>query len=102
LREKASGWQEGFGLAAVEALRVGTPVVGYRNGALPEVLGDGAYLVEEGNRRALGDSVLRVLGDPALRERLVSRGRRRAERYGLTAAAEAMKDRYAASAGVTG
>jgi glycosyltransferase involved in cell wall biosynthesis len=97
LREKSSGWQEGFGLAAVEALRVGTPVVGYRNGALPEVLGDAAYLVEEGDRRAFGDGVLRVLGDPALREQLVSRGRRRAERYELTAAVEAMKGRYAAS-----
>jgi glycosyltransferase involved in cell wall biosynthesis len=100
-RERRRGWREGFGLAAVEALRVGTPVVGYRNGALPEVLGDCAVLVEEGDRDALAGAALRVLGDPALRERLVAGGERRAsQRYGLTGAVEAMKTRYAASAQV--
>jgi glycosyltransferase involved in cell wall biosynthesis len=99
-REDRSGWCEGFGLAAVEALKVGTPVVGYRNGALPEVLGDCALMVEEGDRGALADGVLRVLGDSTLRRRLANAGRRRArERYGLAAAVEAMKTHYAASAG---
>jgi glycosyltransferase involved in cell wall biosynthesis len=100
MREDRGGWREGFGLAAVEALRVGTPVVGYRNGALPEVLGDCALLVEEGDRDALADALLRVLGDPALRERLATGGQRLArQRYGLTGAVEAMKARYVASSG---
>jgi glycosyltransferase involved in cell wall biosynthesis len=99
LREPVSGWREGFGLSAVEALHVGTPVVGYRNGALPEVLGDCASLVEEGERVALAAAMLRVLEDPAHRERLVSCGKRRArERYRLTPAVEGMKERYLASA----
>jgi glycosyltransferase involved in cell wall biosynthesis len=99
MREPVSGWREGFGLSAVEALHVGTPVVGYRNGALPEVLGDCASLVDEGDREALAAAMLRVLEDAALRERLVSCGKRRAEeRYRLTPAVEGMKERYLASA----
>jgi glycosyltransferase involved in cell wall biosynthesis len=34
-------WDEPFGLAAAEAQAAGTPVVGFRRGALPEVVADG-------------------------------------------------------------
>lgn len=37
---------EGFGLPALEAMAAGTPVVAAARGALPEVCGDGALLVE--------------------------------------------------------
>ena len=37
-----SRWNEAFGLVMVEALACGTPVVALRNGAVPEVLEDGA------------------------------------------------------------
>jgi Glycosyltransferase len=37
---------EGFGLPALEAMAVGTPVVAARAGALPEVTGDAAVLVD--------------------------------------------------------
>ena len=44
---------EGFGLVAAEALSVGTPVVGYAVGALPEVVGDCGVLVAPGDVDAL-------------------------------------------------
>lgn len=44
---------EGFGLVAAEALSVGTPVVGYAVGALPEVVGDCGVLVPAGDIEAL-------------------------------------------------
>ena len=37
---------EGFGLPALEGMAVGTPVVAVDRSSLPEVCGDGAYLVE--------------------------------------------------------
>ncbi len=37
---------EGFGLPALEAMAVGTPVVAARTSSLPEVVGDGGTLVE--------------------------------------------------------
>jgi glycosyltransferase involved in cell wall biosynthesis len=42
-------WPEPFGLVMIEALSCGTPVVAWRNGAIPEVVEDGVtgYVVEE-------------------------------------------------------
>jgi glycosyltransferase involved in cell wall biosynthesis len=48
-------WPEPFGLVMIEALACGTPVIGWRNGSVPEVLDDGVTgfvvdSVEEGAR----------------------------------------------------
>jgi glycosyltransferase involved in cell wall biosynthesis len=45
-------WDEPFGLAAVESMATGTPVIAYRRGALEEVIrhGETGFLVEEGER----------------------------------------------------
>src|SRR6185436_8701177 len=34
-------WRESFGLAMIEALACGTPVIAFRGGAVPEVIADG-------------------------------------------------------------
>jgi glycosyltransferase involved in cell wall biosynthesis len=68
---------EGFGLAALEALAAGTPVVAYASGGLPEVLGDDGMLVPPGDRPALLGAISELLLDPALRKRLGARGRKR-------------------------
>jgi glycosyltransferase involved in cell wall biosynthesis len=48
-------WEEAFGLVAAEAQMAGCPVVGFRRGALPEVVdeGVGGFLVEPENEAAL-------------------------------------------------
>ena len=54
-------WDEPFGLVAAEALRVGCPVIGYRRGALPEIVRDGdGILVDPGDENALVDALCRV------------------------------------------
>ena len=91
--------REGFGLVGLEALAVGTPVVGYADGALPETLGDCALLVPAGDRAALADAIVRVLDDSALRARLVECGRSRLEgRFSLAEMVGRMKDEYRAAA----
>jgi glycosyltransferase involved in cell wall biosynthesis len=91
--------REGFGLTGVEALAVGTPVVGYADGALPEVLGRCAALVPPGDRDALCEAIVTLLDDARARERLVRCGRARmAERYRLPTMVAAMTERYRAVA----
>jgi glycosyltransferase involved in cell wall biosynthesis len=74
------GNREAFSLVALESLFVGTPVVAYAEGGLPEVLGECAQLVPTGDRAGLRDAIVRVLEDEALRARLAECGRERARR----------------------
>jgi glycosyltransferase involved in cell wall biosynthesis len=71
---------EGFGLPVLEAMASGTPVVASARGALPEVAGDAALLVEPTPER-LADALGTLLGDAALRARLAEAGRARAAQF---------------------
>lgn len=73
--------EEGFGLPAVEAMACGTPVLASNRAALPEVLGDGALLVDPTNEAAATDAMARVLSDGALRDALRRRGLARARAF---------------------
>jgi glycosyltransferase involved in cell wall biosynthesis len=68
-----------LGLAAVEAMASGTPVVASRIGGLPEVIEDGVtgFLVEPGNVAELRARLAEVVADPPLAERLGRNGRER-------------------------
>jgi len=66
-------WDEPFGLVAAEAQMAGCPVVGYRRGALPEVVldGIGGWLVEPGEEDELVSAayLARGLDRSAIRRR---------------------------------
>ncbi|MBN2847319.1 MAG: glycosyltransferase family 4 protein [Coriobacteriia bacterium] len=66
---------EGSPLVVAEALALGTPVIGTRVGAIPELLGAGGLVVEPGDTVGLLEAMERLAGDPALRERLSHDGR---------------------------
>jgi glycosyltransferase involved in cell wall biosynthesis len=56
---------EGFGLTALEALAAGVPTVVADRGALPEVVGNAAQLVDPTDAEAVADALQRALDDPA-------------------------------------
>jgi glycosyltransferase involved in cell wall biosynthesis len=70
--------KEQFGRVVVEAMLAGTAVVAYRTGAIPEVAGDGAVLVEENDIAGLSKAIRRLAEDRALREGVAASGRARA------------------------
>ncbi len=61
--------EEGFGLAALEALACGTPVVSTQVACLPAELQPWCLRVGGGEEETLADTLLRVAGDAALAER---------------------------------
>ncbi len=69
---------EGFGSPPIEAMACGTPVVASTAGALPEVLGDAALLVDPHDEDALAEALRAAARDPGT---LRKRGLDRAARY---------------------
>ncbi len=90
---------EGFGLPPLEAASVGIPVVATRAGAIPEVMGEGALLVEVGDVEALASSLETALTDDAERARLVAAGAARADGYRWDTTVERLVSLYRALAG---
>lgn len=66
-----------LGLAVLEAMASGTPVVASRLGGLPEIVEHGVtgYLVPPGDVVALRERLAQLLGDPELAQRLGRRAR---------------------------
>lgn len=92
--------REGSPLVAIEALAVGTPVVAYAHGGIPDAVGEAARLVEAGDREGLRDALAEVLTSDATRRELVAAGKERFARRNLPAAmAAAMRERYREAAG---
>jgi glycosyltransferase involved in cell wall biosynthesis len=86
---------EGFSLPAVEHMASGTPLVASRTGALPEVVGDAAVLVEPGDVEELAAVFRRLHDSPEERERLGAAGYERVqERFTWSAVARATVRHY--------
>lgn len=76
-----AGAHELFGLALVEAMACGCPVIASRAASLPEIVEDGVQglLVPPNDPAALGDAIERLAAEPELWARLSLAARRRVE-----------------------
>jgi glycosyltransferase involved in cell wall biosynthesis len=68
-------WTEQFGRILVEAMWANCPLLAYRSGAIPEVVGDAGELVPEGDIVALSDGLSGLSSDESRRRTLAARGR---------------------------
>ncbi len=76
-------WSDSFGLVNLEAMAAGCPVISTKVGAIPEVVLDGVtgILVEKQNPQQLAEAIMRLIDDPALRQRMGEAGRKRFEEH---------------------
>jgi glycosyltransferase involved in cell wall biosynthesis len=91
-----------LGLAVLEAMASGTPVVCSRVGGLPELVEDGVngFLVQPGDAAELHERLAQLLGDRSLAERMGRNARELAlDRFTWEACAERCLDAYAELAG---
>lgn len=85
---------EGFGLPPLEAMAAGVPTIVSDRPALPEVVGDGARIVEPRDDAAVAASMIALLRDANARHALVARGRARARQYSWTTSARRLAALY--------
>ena len=72
---------EGFGMPVVEAMASGAPVICSSAGALPEVVGNGAMLVDPRDVDGWAQAMMKVLSDPHRATVMGDTGRSRARSY---------------------
>jgi glycosyltransferase involved in cell wall biosynthesis len=72
---------EGFGLPVIEAMASGTPVVANENSSIPEIVGDGAFLVESGNARKMAGAIIALLLQEPLRQQQINAGLAQATKF---------------------
>ena len=86
--------REPFGIAFVEALHHGLPIVSTRVGAIPDLVqhGSNGFLIEVGDVDELAATLDRLLSDPETRRKMGDRSRERARDYTWPRVARKMAD----------
>lgn len=72
---------EGFGLPGLEAMSHGCPLISSNATCLPEVYDDAAHFFDPTSLEDTVAAIKKVLGDPAYKKKLVSRGRKLVHKY---------------------
>jgi len=73
--------RESFGLPPLEALSCGVPTIAMNNSSVPEILDDGALLVEGKDVQGWTDAILKIIGDHKASNKLIRQGLNRASMF---------------------
>ncbi|WP_026369864.1 glycosyltransferase family 4 protein [Kallotenue papyrolyticum] len=87
-------WIEGFGIPVLEAMSCGTPLIASNRGAIPEVAGDAAILIDAEDDAALTRELTRLLRSAEARQHLRERGFARAARFSWRTSAQLTLEAY--------
>jgi glycosyltransferase involved in cell wall biosynthesis len=79
---QSSRW-EGFGIAALEAMASGLPVVASRVPGLAEVVGEGGLMFESGDHHQLAARLIQISSDANLKSTLSGAGKSRAAMFDI-------------------
>lgn len=93
---------EGFGIPALEAMTVGVPVIVSDRGALPEVTGGAAQVIDPDEATSLTEAMRHYLTDPAAAAAATALGLARARHYSWETSAATLLDLYARVAATRG
>ena len=72
---------EGFGMPIIEAQSMGRPVITSNQGAMMEIAGDGALLVNPNNTHEIYNAIKTLMLNNDIRNDLVEKGKKNAERF---------------------
>ncbi|AMK18967.1 glycosyltransferase family 4 protein [Sphingobium sp. MI1205] len=85
---------EGFGLPALEAIQLGTPVIASNTGSLPEVVGNAGLLVDPYDVAEIAAAIEGLDSNISLRDRLISAGKQQSQMFSDARYKERLSDLY--------
>lgn len=91
---------EGFGLPILEAFSCGTPVITSDRGAMPEVAGNAAVLVDPNDHRQIAEKIRDVVSNRELQDDLSRAGLERASQFSWARAARETRESLFSAASV--
>lgn len=72
---------EAFGIPLLEAMACGCPAIASQTGALPEIAGEAAFLVNPYSPDEIAEAIRRVLVEDKLKKELIEKGLQRAKAF---------------------